>query len=238
MINLNKFLYTNIVDDLESKIKEGNLIDGTKLPSERLMAEKYSVSRNVVREAFKVMSEKGLVEIYSGKGAYVSIPKENVITTKLQEAISISKSDLYEILEVRKVLEEAVARKAIERATNENIKNLEQIYNKLQAAIGDTAKFAEEDINFHIELAKCTGNSTLVLLINTFNNISDKKLYKLNSLYPDRTLKAQAEHRTMIESIKDRDENRIIMAVDSHINCLASEMEMLKSFFPAQPVNE
>lgn len=231
---MSKFLYNNIVDDLEAKIKKGDLIDGTKLPSERLMAEKYNVSRNVVREAFKVMSEKGLVQIYSGKGAYVSIPKENVLTTKLEEAISISKSDLYEILEVRKILEEAVAIKAIQRATKENIRNLEEIYNRMESAIGDTVEFTQEDINFHIELAKCTGNSTLVLLINTFNNISDKKLYKLNSLYPDRALKAQIEHKTMIESIKDRDEKKIMMAVDSHINCLATEMEMLKHFFPVQ----
>lgn len=231
---MSKFLYTNIVGDLETKIKKGDLVDGEKLPSERLMAEKYNVSRNVVREAFKVMSEKGLVEIYSGKGAYVSIPKGNVITTKLQEAISISKSNLYEILEVRKVLEEAVARKAIQRATKEDITNLEAIYNKMEFAIRDTVTFAEEDINFHIELAKCTGNSTLVLLINTFNNISDKKLYKLNSLYPDRALKAQIEHKAMIKSIKDRDEESIIMAVDSHINCLATEMEMLKHSFPQQ----
>ena len=55
---MSKFLYANIVDDLEAKIKKGDLIDGTKLPSERLMAEKYNVSRNVVREAFKVMAER------------------------------------------------------------------------------------------------------------------------------------------------------------------------------------
>lgn len=225
---MNKFLYTNIVDDLEKKIKKGDLADGEKLSSERAMAEEYNVSRNVVREAFKVMSEKGLVQIYSGKGAYVSIPKENVLTTKLQEAISISKSNLYEILEVRAVLEEAVARKAVERATKENIRNLEEIYSKMESAIGDTVKFAEEDINFHIELAKCTGNSALVLLINTFNNISDKKLYKLNSLQIDRVLKAQREHKAMIESIKDRDENRILMTVNSHINCLAAQMKFLK----------
>ncbi|UZQ50554.1 FadR/GntR family transcriptional regulator [Clostridium kluyveri] len=226
---MSKFLYANIVDDLESKIKKGDLIDGTKLPSERLMAEKYNVSRNVVREAFKVMAEKGLVEIHIGKGAYVSIPKENVITSKLQEAISISKSNLNEILEVRKILEEAVAKRAIQKATKENIRNLEEIYNRMESAIGDTSKFTQEDINFHIELAKCTGNLTLVLLIDTFNNISDKKLYKLNSLYPNRALKAQAEHKDMIRSIKNMDEKKMMMAVDSHINCLASEMEMLNS---------
>lgn len=226
---MGKVLYTNIVDDLENKIKTGELSDGAKLPSERVMAEKYSVSRNVVREAYKVLSEKGLVDIQMGKGAYVCIPKDNVLTTKLEEAITISKSStLEEILEVREILETAVAKKAVSMATKENIRNLELIYDRMEQAIGDNSLFAEEDTNFHIELAKCTGNSTLVLLINTFNNISDKKLYKLNALYSNRFLKAQKEHKDIIEAIKDRDEARMMLAIDSHINCLAAEMKMLK----------
>lgn len=225
---MNKFLYNTIVEDLELKIKQGELTDGARLPSERLMAEKYNVSRNVVREAFKVMSEKGLVEIYTGRGAYISIPKEDVISTKLREAISISKSNFYEILEVRKMLEEAVARKVVKVATEQNIRDLEEIYNRLELSIKDTVKFEKEDINFHIELAKCTGNSTLGLLIDTFNKISGEKLYKLHYVYPDRAEKAQKEHKAMIEAIRDRDEKKIIKAVDSHINCLALEMEMLK----------
>lgn len=225
---MNQFLYNTIVEDLEMKIKQGELADGTRLPSERLMAEKYNVSRNVVREAFKVMSEKGLVEIYTGRGAYVSIPKDSVITSKLQEAISISKSNLYEILEVRKVLEEAVVRKVVKVATEEDIESLERIYSRMESSIRDTVGFEKEDINFHIELAKCTGNSTLALLINTFNKISGKNLYKLHYLYPDRAEKAQREHRAMIDAIKERNEDKIIKAVDSHVNCLAAEMEKLK----------
>ncbi len=48
-------------------------------------------------------------------------------------------------------------------------------------------------------------------------------------MYPNRALKAQAEHKDIIKSIKNRDEKKMMMAVDSHINCLAAEMEMLNS---------
>lgn len=76
-------LYTNIVDNIEEAIKNGELNEGTKLPSERAMAERYDVSRNVIREAYKILKEKGLVDIYSGKGAFVSKPKANVINNRL-----------------------------------------------------------------------------------------------------------------------------------------------------------
>lgn len=225
---MSNYLYTNIVEELENSIRSGEISIGMKLPSERAMAEKYGVSRNVVREAYKIMSEKGIVDIQIGKGAFVCAPKVNVITDRLQEAISATKSNLYDILEVREILETAIARKAVVMANNVNIDILEDLYEKMNNSLRDPIKYAEYDIKFHIEIANCIGNAMLVLLINTFNQISDKKLYNLNNIYPDRVSKAQREHRAMIDAIKDRDENKILAAVNAHINCIENELRILE----------
>ena len=79
---MSNYLYTNIVEELEESIRSGKLSEGMKLPSERALAEEYGVSRNVVREAYKIMSEKGIVDIQIGKGAFVCAPKVNVIFLK------------------------------------------------------------------------------------------------------------------------------------------------------------
>lgn len=220
-------LYMSIVDKIEGAIKSGDLKEGIKLPSERCMAEKYDVSRNVVREAYKILNEKGLVNIYSGKGAFVSTPKANVINDRLEDALSVTESNLYDILEVREILETAVAKKAVIMATKEDIEKLEKAYNEMELYVNNPVKFAEIDSKFHVELANCTGNPTLVLLINTFNKITDKKLFMLNNIYPNRAFKAQKEHRIIIDAIKDRDEKRILLAINSHINCIESELTIL-----------
>lgn len=222
------FLFTNIVQELEEQIRTGELVEGTKLPSERVMAEKYGVSRNVIREAFKVMSEKGLVNILIGKGAYVSVPKAEKISEKLQDAISVSKSNLNDILEVREVLERAIAKKAIQGATKKNISRLEELYNSMIKYYNNPIKFGEEDMKFHIEIANCTGNEMFVLLINTLYKVSGERLSELNTVYPERVIKAQREHKMIIEAIKDRDENKILMAIKAHINCIASELRFLE----------
>lgn len=183
-------LYTSIVDKIEEAIKNGKLNEGVKLPSERVMAERYDVSRNVIREAYKISKEKGLVDIYSGKGAFVSKPKASVINDRLEDAISITESKLYDLLEVREILEKAVAKKAVIMATNQDIERLENIYKEMQTYINNQVKFAELDCKFHVELANCTGNPTLALLIDTFNKITDKKLFMLNEVYPNRAITA------------------------------------------------
>lgn len=220
-------LYTSIVDKIEESIKNGELNEGVKLPSERAMAEKYDVSRNVIREAYKILKEKGLVDIYSGKGAFVSKPKANVINDRLEDAISITESKLYDILEVREILEKAVAKKAVIMATNEDIERLDHIYKEMQININNQVKFAELDCKFHVELASCTGNPTLALLVDTFNKITDKKLFMLNEVYSNRAIKAQKEHRIIIDSIRQRDEKRLLLAVDAHINCIESDISIL-----------
>ena len=220
-------LYTSIVDKIEEAIKNGELKEGVKLPSERLMAEKYDVSRNVIREAYKILKEKGLVDIYSGKGAFVSKPKANFINNRLEDAISITESKLYDLLEVREILEKAVAKKVVIMATNEDIKRLEDIYQEMQNHINNQIKFAELDCKFHVELARCTGNPTLELLIDTFNKITDKKLFMLNEIYSNRSIKAQKEHRIIIDSIKERDEKKLLLAVNAHINCIGYDISIL-----------
>ena len=220
-------LYTSIVDKIEEDIKNGELKEGVKLPSERSMAEKYDVSRNVIREAYKILKEKGLVDIYSGKGAFVSKPKASVINDRLEDAISITESKLYDLLEVREILEKAVAKKSVIMATNQDIIRLENIYKEMQTYINNQVKFAELDCKFHVELANCTGNPTLALLIDTFNKITDKKLFMLNQIYPNRAIKAQKEHRIIIDSIKERDEKKLLLAVDAHINCIEYDISIL-----------
>ena len=69
-----KNLYETVADKLEESIMSNSALVGTKLPPEQTVAENYGVSRNVVREAFKTLHERGIIEVKNGEGAYVSKP--------------------------------------------------------------------------------------------------------------------------------------------------------------------
>lgn len=227
VIDMNHFLYEDIVIDLQDQIETGKLLEGEKLPSERMMVESYGVSRNVVREALKVLSEKGMIEIKPGKGAYVNIIDNEQLFKKLELAVLSSKSTLLEILEVREMIEKGIIIKAVERATKKDIQNLRGIYDKMQTRLATQVNFAGEDAIFHEALAKCTGNKMLEVLVKTFYTITDKKLFLVSQLYAQKVIAAQQEHRAIIEAIEENDMRKGLDAISSHMQGIREALEGL-----------
>lgn len=224
---MNNFLYEDIVIDLQEQIESGKLIEGEKLPSERKMVDSYGVSRNVVREALKVLSEKGMIEIRPGKGAYVNILDNDQVFKKLELAVLSSKSTLLEILEVREIIEKAIVVKAVEKATKKDVFNLRKIYEKMQSRLETQMNFAGEDAIFHEALAKCTGNKMLEVLIKTFYTLTDKKLFLVSQLYSQKLIQAQNEHMIIIEAIEEKDVQKGLDALTSHMQCIRQSLESL-----------
>ena len=81
-------LSTKIASELCARIQSGELKENDKLPSERILASQYDVSRNVIRESIKMLVEKNLVINIPGKGNYVSRPTQSSIADKLENAMN------------------------------------------------------------------------------------------------------------------------------------------------------
>src|SRR5215469_16452495 len=80
-------LYEQIVHQIEESIVKGALKPGDQLPAERELAQQFGVSRTAVREAVKVLREKGLVEAYSGRGTFITSGTSQAIRTSLDMMI-------------------------------------------------------------------------------------------------------------------------------------------------------
>src|SRR5580693_687523 len=99
-------LYEQIVQQVEESIRKGAMKPGDQLPSERELAQQFGVSRTAVREAVKTLSEKGLVESYSGRGTFVTSGRSQAIRHSLDWLVNSGDpqnagyvSELREILE-------------------------------------------------------------------------------------------------------------------------------------------
>lgn len=91
--------YGNIIipvhcDDIEQLILHKEYKDGDFLPSERVLATQYGVSRNVIREAIKILTEKKLVTNVIDKGNYVTLPNETDLVDMVESALNTSASCL------------------------------------------------------------------------------------------------------------------------------------------------
>ncbi|MFT8888672.1 MAG: FadR/GntR family transcriptional regulator [Ethanoligenens sp.] len=221
-----EYLYMNIARKIEQLIREQQLSQGQKLPSERKLSEQFSVSRNVIREALKMLTEKGLVQIRSGRGGYIA-SETHEATTSFEQALYNSKASLLEILEARKVIELAIIPLVVAKATEEDLKELHSIYDKMGMCLESRQNFAEMDQQFHMALGKCTKNKALSILIETFYNIVDRDLFAISQTNPNRSVQAQVEHKGIIDGIENRNSEAVTKSMEAHMSCIQKQIIQL-----------
>ena len=213
-----------VAEDIESRIKSGLLTEGEKLPSEREMAENYSVSRNVVREALKMFNEKGLVDILTGKGAYVTKPKADDLLGKFENALDCSNVNAEELLEARLEMELVIAKKVIANVTDEDIRKMKELFSYMEDSIYNISEYLKLDARFHLFLAQCSNNQVLVLIASTLNNLTDRRSYFSNKGI-ELIKRAQREHAQMIEAIEKRNYMEFETSIRRHLECIRMNLE-------------
>lgn len=228
--SLAKLLSDNVAEKLEEKIRTMRV--GEKLPSERVMAEEFGISRNMLREKLRVLSDKGMIEILPGKGNYVSNKQEERLVEYLENCLfsDENKDSLLDVVEVRGVMEKGICAKAVENATEEDILELERLCNLMEETRTNIKKYNEYDAQFHLQLATASHNTLYPPLLTSLFNISNRKMFLITELYPIRVDSSQREHWEMIEAIKKRDKKSIKQIASKHysINDILRVQKLVK----------
>jgi DNA-binding FadR family transcriptional regulator len=157
-------LAQGVVAGLKSRILEGSLAPGSKLPSEAELTEEYAVSRTVVREAVTRLRAEGLVETFQGRGSFVlALPEPTSFTV---EASAIrSHHDVLAMVDFRLGIESEAAYLAAARRTPEGAEQVRAALEAFAAAGPDEA--VEADFAFHRAVAAATGNRFYLDLIDS-----------------------------------------------------------------------
>ena len=153
-------LYRQIADQLAQLIASGEFPAGSRLPAERELAVSLGVSRTSVREAIISLEMSGLVEVRVGTGIFVTTPPEGS-----SRASGDAGPGPFDLLAARKLVEGEVAALAATKATDEDAVALRQSVERMAAQLDDFAAREAEDRDFHLRLAKATGNGSLELVV-------------------------------------------------------------------------
>jgi DNA-binding FadR family transcriptional regulator len=230
---MKKLLYVDIVSSIESEIVNGKFSEGSRLSSERELAAQFNVSRNVVREAIKVLNEKGFVDIQVGRGVFVKKPEPKLVSESLERVLDTSITGMEEILEVREVLELAIIKRVILQATDEDIFRLKNVYQKMDLKKFHVNEFVELDALFHLELAKATKNNVFNILSTSFSELSNKVI-QLTIYNPMSVDIAQEQHWQLIEAIENRDVTYGEKVMRIHIEAARKDIQILKNHIAEQ----
>lgn len=154
-------LYLKISDSIYSYIKVNDLQPGDKLPSERDMATMLQTSRNSVREALRILEDRGLIYVKTGSGVFVSNPygQKNTLSIRLTDCTMEELQDLQNILDHQAVLN------AINSGTREQKEKLLSIASEMQELYQKNIYSHTLDHSFHSLLYKMGHNNAIHQLI-------------------------------------------------------------------------
>ena len=147
--------YAAVVERIRRALALGVLLPGERLPAERALAEELGVSRVTVREALRVLQGEGLLVTKRGSGGTIVSP-----TLTSWGANGEYDKRMTEVFELRLAVETMAARLAADRVTQQDTARLEECQRALEAA-GDVHAFRRADSEFHLAVARISGNGML-----------------------------------------------------------------------------
>ena len=159
-------LSDEVFDRLENMITSGELTPGDEMPSERVLMERLGVGRPAIREAMQSLAKMGLVSISHGERAKVlkltarSILQQVDPTAKIMLAQSMD--TLEHLKSARIFFERGIAREAALKASDKDVAELRAIVERQRDSLGDADAFISADMEFHIRIAKISGNPIFV----------------------------------------------------------------------------
>jgi GntR family transcriptional repressor for pyruvate dehydrogenase complex len=202
--------------DLTRRYIVGNESINALMPSARILAEEYGVSRLFLREVLAGLQRQGLIETVPGRGVFVRKPHMLDAARNMHTTLRQSAATGNNLIEARANLEQETVRLAALRATDDDIEQLEIALLAFENANELLAR-AEADIAFHSLLAKATQNPVLQVMFGSITTLTFEIM--LRSLTDPETVAQGAPlHHTILKAIKNKDPKSAMAAMSKHLH--------------------
>lgn len=195
-----------IMDLLTNLLLSGELKPGDRLPTELELAQKLGVGRNSVREAIKMLSSIGVVDVQKGAGTFVAKSMNSTILNPLILSLVFEQGTSKELIELRLLLEIGSAELALANITDEFLERLEQMNMRLkeegEQEERNPKRLLDIDLGFHMELHRISGNKLLIKLVESIYTLFFASIEKTLEQAPRR---AYENHQIVIDALRKRD---------------------------------
>jgi GntR family transcriptional repressor for pyruvate dehydrogenase complex len=204
-----------VVNNIRDFILSGTVEVGQKLPTEKELCENMAVGRGTLREAFRILQAKGLVEIKQGRGAFVARIKEQD-PNDIVEWFVQNEVELKDCIEVRSAIEPLSIKLAIARSNETDIAQLERTHSRFVKAVeeNDIAGIAKYDERFHNQIVEMSKNKLLISI--------NKKVSECIQTFRSKTFQVHQNAQNAIEP-----HSNIMRALEER-DCEAGELYMRK----------
>lgn len=204
-----------VFEQLRDRIIDRTWPPGAKIPSENALADAFGVSRVSIREALHMLVSLGLLETRHGGGTSVREYTGEIFLNPLLPLLALDKLNILHVLEYRKIVEKGIVSLAVKRAGGAAIEELERTFRSMKGHRSDPRLFAEADLNFHLLLAKATGNPIVTKVNAIVTDILKLSMYRIVESLGTRD--GLYYHRRILDAIKRRDGPLAEALMEEHV---------------------
>ena len=201
----NRVAQKEIISKIRDLILYKNLEPGDKLPSERMLSEKFDVSRSNIREAIQKLEYYGILISKPQSGTFIANIGPVAMRGMLEDILRLDDPDFKSLVVTRILLELKTSKLAALRRTDEDLTQMKEALDAYSAKVLNGEDAVQEDLLFHLSIAKASGNSTMntFMLLITPEIITNFEKYHLCD--ENQAFRGIQEHKDIYEAIKLQD---------------------------------
>lgn len=225
-----------VAERIERLIVDGVLKVGQPLPSERRLCEKLGISRSALREGLKVLRGRGIIDTAQGRDSRVAKLSGERDASPLMHLFNSQPRTLYDLLEVRGLLEGESARLAALRGTQADFVILTRRYEEMLAAHAqaqpvDPREHARLDHAFHLAICEASHNPVLVHTLQSLTDLMLSTVFaSVNNLYhrPAQKRQIDRQHSRLYHAVIERLPEQAQRAARDHINSIRDNLQEIE----------
>jgi len=217
--------YQRLAARIAGLITEGEFKAGDRLPSERALADRFGVSRTLVREAIIVLEIQGNVEVRGGSGIYICAPSPGAVPAASAYTLSPGPGP-FELLRARSLIESEIASVAAENRKDSDIDRIYAALAAMREHMQDKAANEAADRLFHLRIAESTGNSVLLQMVTALWDHTKAPIWSQMEAHfhtPELRRASQDDHQRVFNALLERDPAAARAAMRGHIDRVIAE---------------
>jgi GntR family transcriptional regulator, transcriptional repressor for pyruvate dehydrogenase complex len=208
--------YEQVAEQIRNLIGSGALKPGDLLPPERELAAKLGVGRSSIRDAVRTLEVMGILEPRQGHGTVVRDLSADALVVPLSLVLTRKRELVHELLDVRRMIEPALAARAAKNATPEEIAHMRAILERHDAKLRRGEQAIDEDSDFHYALALAARNSVVLRVLDVLMDLLRESRSRSLQV-PGRPKRSFDGHRRILRAIERRDQRAAEAAVRQHL---------------------
>lgn len=209
----------------------GKLEPGSRLPSERQLADALQVGRSAIRETLAALEVLGIIDSRPGSGTYLRSHSSDLLPTVINWGLALGQPRTLALVETRAELEVITARLAADRATEEDVARLKSHIDRMNETVDSLSDFIEADVAFHLEVADIAGNTVLGDILHSVRSLL--QVWVERAVKTDgRTEPTVAEHQRVFDAIRAADPEAAQAAMQAHMRSASNRLKRSLGILP------